>query len=37
MPFVRVSDLARRNCRISLEIESVLHDYNGGNLIDHGT
>jgi hypothetical protein len=36
MPFIRVGDLARRIRRISFEIESVLHDYNGGNLIHYG-
>ena len=37
MPFVRVGDLARRSSRTSLEIESVLHNNNGGDLIDYGT
>jgi hypothetical protein len=37
MPFVRVGDLARRSSRTSFEIESVLHNDNGGDLIDYGT
>jgi hypothetical protein len=37
LPFVRVGDLARRSSRGALKVESVLHDYNGGNLINYGT